>query len=292
MRPRLAFIPTPSGPLHLGSISTYFAGWLLARKCGWDIVVIPDPTEADAVEPDDFGDWLDAVEDLFRTLAIEPDHIYTFAELAPLWKECADYDRSLCYLCRCPLTMRDHPHDPCQDDQHPIPEHHLVDGGFGGRLYVRAKATAQAIGYCGANKIDPTAHAAKMWHHMGIGAFIRGRDLVDEAGRRERVERGLGLRLIPTYWAPKIVTDASGAKLCKRAGAPAMTTLLATELSSDSPLAVLRGLWDILQSGIPAPGTMEGMIYRFRASRLNEANDVPSQQFPPTVWQYSNRRHA
>lgn len=99
---RFRFAPSASGPLHVGSVRTYFANWLMARKVGAELVLsIEHPRTAPDAEdharwcrgdshatmlsqiaalgllPDTI--WIDAAEPLDRR--IPPDSFYAFMAL-------------------------------------------------------------------------------------------------------------------------------------------------------------------------------------------------------------------
>lgn len=235
------FAPTPSGPLHLGSLSTALASWLFARKVK--------------------GEWFLRIDDL-DTLRCRTSHITRILKQLEghgLWWNGTPYRQSrrvdlyhnalsrlktegLVYPCVCTriTSRRDGPigqdgpiySGRCRNGFPSIsPERvayrlrapsgriFLDDRHFGylerdigrdiGDFIVRR--TDGVIGYYLASAIDE--------HDMGITEVVRGADLLLSSLRHQLVQTAL--QLPPTtYRHVPIILNGVGVKLSKQNGAP------------------------------------------------------------------------
>ncbi|MEO6033227.1 MAG: tRNA glutamyl-Q(34) synthetase GluQRS [Burkholderiaceae bacterium] len=272
------FAPSPTGPLHAGSLVAALASWLDARAHG--------------------GRWLVRIEDVDiprclpgadRTILAQLDACGLRPDAPPVWQSA----RSDLYAAAlATLTARGWTY-PCACSRHDIeqvlalqgrtrPRHaelvypgtcrHGLHGKPARTVRVRvAPATADPSAVVrmawhdrrlGATQQDLTAkvgdfvlrRADGLWAYQlavvvddaaqGVSHIVRGADLADNTPRQLHLQRLLGLHA-PSYLHTPLVLGADGGKLSKQNGA------LALDLSH--PLAALRAAGNVL--GLTAQGT-------------------------------------
>lgn len=285
------FAPSPSGPLHAGSLVAALASWLDARAHD--------------------GRWLLRMEDVDtpRTVAGAADAI--MAQLNALglhwdgdilWQSQRNaayqsaFDslaaRGLIYGCGC--TRREIADSalrgqtmPGADGERPYPgtcRHGLPAGrqARAWRLRVpegiehfedrwlgpQEQDVAQAVGDFALRRADG------LWAYQlavvvddgeqGVTDVVRGADLLSSTARQRVLGRLLGLPPVRYLHVPLILDAASGLKLSKQNGAPAIDTR--------APLAALQGAWRALGF---AP-----VIAQDRDAFLREATAHWAQRFP------------
>lgn len=233
------FAPTPSGPLHLGSLLTALASYLDARAAG--------------------GQWLVRIDDLDtpRTKAGATDLILrTLEALALEWDEAVSYqshnhaayqealdtllDQGRLYACQCSRRETASPSRskdgscpghcrmaklPFEPGEHGLrimtPKHplvfcdrikgwterslHALTGDF--ILFRRDKIYAYHL----ATVVDD--------HHLGITHVVRGEDLLDSTPQQLFLQQALEYK-IPVYAHTPLMISPDGRKLSKSAGAP------------------------------------------------------------------------
>lgn len=236
------FAPTPSGPLHFGSLVTALAGFLDARHAG--------------------GRWLLRIDDLDRERS-RPEHTATILRQleahgllwdGPVHHQCshlAAYEAALnqllragvCYRCDCTRARLAAESRPGPDD--PVYSGRCRDRGIadgvsslrlrvgGGRVAIddlwrgaidrdlsteigdfvlrRADST---IGYQLASVVDE--------HLLGITHVVRGADLVGSS-LRQQVLHQLLYRAAPAFGHIALVLDPQGRKLSKQNHAAPLT---------------------------------------------------------------------
>lgn len=228
------FAPTPSGPLHLGSLSTALAGYLDARRAG--------------------GRWLLRLDDL-DSPRCRPEHTDTILRQLEAhglqWDEAVRYQSrhvdeyeaafeqlragGLCYRCICTRAMLAEQSRPgidgpvyagtCRHFDHgdrgawrlrmPAGELTLTDRLHGvirrdieqdvGDFVIR-RADSQ-IGYQLASVIDERA--------QGITALVRGADLIGSSLRQKYLMQHFRVAT-PSYLHVPVLLDTSGLKLSKQ----------------------------------------------------------------------------
>ena len=223
-RYRGRFAPSPTGPLHLGSLVTALASWLDARAHGGDwLVRIEDIDYPRCVKGADF----DILQTLER-LGLRPDE-------APEWQSrreslYADALRRLdtsgqLYPCGCSRKE-------IADSLVHVRERHQTLGypgtcrnGLHGKLprAWRVRVPDGLWAYQLAVVVDDAA--------QGITHIVRGSDLLDSTPRQIHLQHLLGLPT-PSYLHVPVVVNAEGEKLSKQSGAQAIDTA--------APLAALR----------------------------------------------------
>jgi glutamyl-Q tRNA(Asp) synthetase len=255
------FAPTPSGPLHAGSLVAALASWLDARAHG--------------------GRWLVRIEDLdgprtaagaaaeilrqLRALGLVPDEsALVQSQRGAIYQAALDRLKAgaLAYPCGCtrreieaelaamgqpaqrgaevryPGTCRDGLRGKverawrlrCGDDDAP-----MQIAWHDRRLGAQSQDVTRAVGDFVLQRADgPWAYQLAVVvddADQGITDVVRGEDLADNTARQIHLQHVLGLPT-PRYLHTPLVTDARGEKLSKSNGAPPLDTSV--------PLAALR----------------------------------------------------
>lgn len=249
-RYRGRFAPSPTGPLHFGSLVAALGSWLLARHAA--------------------GEWLVRVEDLdppreiagaserqLRTL-----EAFGFASDAPvlrqsdrgdLYQQALDRllsngDAFVCHCSRSDLAAEDGVHRHC------VPGARRSDPAIRFRVppgsVVRFRDAVQgpveqrvdlAVGDFVLRRTDG------LWAYQlavvvddaaqGITDIVRGADLLDSTPRQILLQRALGLH-VPRYAHLPLVVDAQGHKLSK--------STASLPIHDAAPLPALRAAWSAL----------------------------------------------
>jgi glutamyl-Q tRNA(Asp) synthetase len=244
------FAPSPTGPLHFGSLLAAFGSWLLARHAeGAWLVRIEDldpPREVPG-----------AAEDQLRTLAafglVSDEPVVRQRERGPLYR--AALERLLasgtafaCHCSRSDLAGAGGIHRRCAGAtvrsrpaiRFRVPPHTTLafDDAIRGRV---TQDVAQEVGdfvlrradgywaYQLAVVVDDAA--------QGITDVVRGADLLDSTPRQILLQRALGLP-IPRHAHLPLVVDAAGRKLSK--------SLAALPVDGAEPLSALQAAWRAL----------------------------------------------
>ncbi|MFT4196422.1 MAG: tRNA glutamyl-Q(34) synthetase GluQRS [Pseudoxanthomonas sp.] len=241
------FAPSPTGPLHAGSLLAALGSWLLARRAG--------------------GRWRVRIEDVDRARAVAGAAAGQLATLAALGlhadgdvvyqsRRGALYaaalqgllDRGAAFVCHCSrasLAAHGGVHHACAADaRRPDPAVRLrvppgsvvaFDDRFAGRIEQDVHAQVgdfvlrRADGgwaYQLAVVVDDA--------RQGVTEVVRGADLLDSTPRQILLQRALGLPR-PGYAHLPLVLNAHGRKLSKSLGAAALTRA--------RPLAALQQAW-------------------------------------------------
>jgi len=268
------FAPSPSGPLHAGSLATALASWLDARAHG--------------------GRWLLRIEDVDTPRTVPGAAEVIMAQLHALgldwdgdimWQSLrgdayqAAFDalaaQGLIYGCGC--TRREIADSalrgqtaPGADGERPYPgtcRHGLPQGrqARAWRLRVpdgverfedrwlgpQEQDVAQAVGDFALRRADG------LWAYQlavvvddgaqGVTDVVRGADLLSSTARQRVLGRLLGLPALRYLHVPLILDPVSGLKLSKQNGAPAIDV--------SAPLAALQDAWRALGfAPLPAAG--------------------------------------
>lgn len=248
-RPRGRFAPSPTGPLHFGSLVAALGSWMDARRAG--------------------GDWLLRIEDIdpprevpgaaarqlatLQAFGFEADapplyqHARGDAYAAALARLLKD---GLAFECRCSrrdLEASGGIHHACV----PSPP----DRPAAVRLRVPAGVVAFDDAVQGhvaqdvhADVGDVVLHRADgFWAYQlavvvddawqGITSVVRGADLLDSTPRQILLQRALGLPT-PTYAHLPLATGPDGQKLSK--------SLAALPVDDDAPMPALHAAWTFL----------------------------------------------
>lgn len=241
-RPCGRFAPTPSGPLHLGSLYTALASWLEARAGGAEWCLRIDDLDAPRARPE-------AVAIQLQQLAehgLRPDRPpYRQSEHQPAYRAALQrlIDEGLCYGCDCSRARLAQSSRAGPDG--PVYDGHCRDRAQTGpalalRLRLPAGATVTLedrrlgrvsrvldrevgdfvlrrrdgqIGYPLASVIDD--------RDLGISQIVRGGDLLGSSLRQLWLFDHFGLPR-PAFLHLPVLVDAQGRKLSKQNHAPAL----------------------------------------------------------------------
>jgi glutamyl-Q tRNA(Asp) synthetase len=300
------FAPSPTGPLHAGSLAAALASWLDARAHG--------------------GRWLVRIEDVDgprcvpgadREILRQLDALGLVADEPPLWQGTRGpaYAAALerlraagrAYPCGCTrqaiaaaLAALGRPHRPDQELVYPgtcRPEHGGPVGGRARAWRFRLPDAADVVWHdrrLGTGRQDVAAtvgdfvllRADGLWAYQlavvvddaaqGVTHVVRGEDLADNTPRQLLLQEALGLPA-PVYLHVPLVRAPDGGKLSKQHGAPAVDT--------SDPLAALRAAGSAL--GLPWLEATDAAGWRSAATRawaehwLGGIDDAPVRH--PTV---------
>jgi glutamyl-Q tRNA(Asp) synthetase len=262
------FAPSPTGPLHAGSLAAALASWLDARAAG--------------------GTWLVRIEDIDTPRCVPGGSEFILGQLAacglqsdePLWlqsQRSAAYAQALAqllaaghaYPCGCTrkdidaaLAAAGRPHErfgervypgTCRSGLHGQPARAWrlrAEGSVAWhdrRLGAQQQDVAQEVGDFVLKRADD------LWAYQlavvvddaaqGITHVVRGEDLADNTARQILLQRALGAAT-PSYLHTPLVLGADGHKLSKQNGAQ--------PLDLSDPLAALQAAGTVL--GLPRLG--------------------------------------
>jgi len=276
------FAPSPTGPLHAGSMVAALASWLDARAHGGRWLVRIEDVDTPRCVPG-------ADTEILRQLAacgLQPDAPPVWqSRRGGLYASALDtlHAAGLAYGCRCTrreiaLALAAAGHDRSRHGElvypgtcrpggaQPVPwaEARAVrlltvqpDGAdvcidwTDDRLGPQHQNVTREVGDCVLRRADG------LWAYQlavvvddaaqGITHVVRGEDLADNTPRQVWLQRCLGLPT-PRYRHTPLVLDAHGEKLSKQTGAAAIDT--------DRPLAVLQAAAQAL--GLSVPSSIEG----------------------------------
>lgn len=244
------FAPSPTGPLHFGSLVAALGSWLAARRAG--------------------GEWLVRIEDLdpprevagaaqsqlrtLRAFGLTWDGEVMFqstrgdAYQAALDRLLASGEAFTCHCSRADLASAGGIHRGCVTAaRRPDPAIRLrvPDGtviGFQDALrgHVR-QALDREVGDFVLRRADgPWAYQLAVVvddAHQGITEVVRGADLLDSTPRQIFLQQRLGVPS-PTHAHLPVVVDPSGTKLSKSSAA--------LPVDDSNPLPALRAAWIVL----------------------------------------------
>ena len=283
------FAPSPSGPLHAGSLVAALASWLDARAQGGRWLLRFEDVDGPRTVPGVDG----VITRQLAALGLEPD-------AAPVWqsRRSALYERALqrlretglSYPCGC--TRRDIDTElaalgvpAARGDERIYPG--TCRDGLGGRparawrLRCGSEAAPVFIDWqdrrLGAQHQDVThavgdfvlQRADGPWAYQlavvvddaeqGVTDVVRGEDLADNTARQIHLQRLLGLPT-PHYLHTPLVRDARGEKLSKSNGALA--------IGPNEPMAALRAAALVLNLVVPerssADKWLQGAVQAWR----------------------------
>ena len=237
------FAPTPSGPLHFGSLLTAVASFLDARAHGGTWRLRIDDLDTPRSVPGASDGILRALDEHALhwdgPVAFQSDHVADYrGALAGLSRQ------ALCFRCTCsrkdlrghriyPGTCRTRNVPPGRDTTVRIRVPN-AEYAFEDRLQGRfAQCLAQATGdFVVARRDGLTAYQLAVVVDdavMGVTDVVRGADLLDNTPRQLFLAEQLGFET-PRYLHLPVIADRTGAKLSKRTMA---STIGGGGLSSD-----------------------------------------------------------
>ncbi len=245
------FAPSPTGPLHLGSLVAAVASWLDARHArGAWLVRIEDVDETRTVPG--------AADDILRTLeafGLHWDGVVVWqSRRKALYEEALEQLRAagLAYRCRCsrkeiadsglrgiegavyPGTCRNLALDSGAERFRVAEETVEIDDRVQGRI---AQQVARDVGDFVLKRRDGL-HAYQLAvvvddADQGITDVVRGADLLQSTPRQVLLQRALGYPT-PRYLHFPIAADAAGEKLSKQTLASAVDARGAAQLLADA----------------------------------------------------------
>lgn len=250
------FAPSPTGPLHLGSMLAAFGSWLLARHAGGQWLVRVEDVDPPREVPG-------AVDSQLATLSafgLTSDLPVQFQSQRNAFYQAAIeqlLDQGKAFACHCSradLTSQGGIHRRCAaSQQRPQPairlrvadgSHVSFDDALQGRQQqdvdrdVGDVVLLRADGYW-AYQLAVVVDDAE----QGITHVVRGADLIDSTARQILLQRALCLST-PHYLHLPLLLDSAGQKLSK--------SQAAIPVDSAQPLPVLRWLWAALGQPPPA----------------------------------------
>jgi glutamyl-Q tRNA(Asp) synthetase len=271
------FAPSPTGPLHAGSLVAALASWLDAKALEGRWLVRIEDVDGPRCQPG-------ADREILRQLAA----LSLLPDEPPVWQSQrgARYEQALArlladghaYGCACTrreieqaLLAAGHPHERHHELVYPGTCRDGLHGRPARAFRVRAGDARQPVlvdwhdRRLGAQRQDVTGtvgdfvvrRADALWAYQlavvvddaeqGVTHVVRGEDLADNTARQIHLQRLLGLPT-PLYLHTPLVLDARGEKLSKQHGAPA--------LDVRDPLAALQAAGDALGVAASAATTV------------------------------------
>ncbi|WP_349655439.1 tRNA glutamyl-Q(34) synthetase GluQRS [Xanthomonas sp. 10-10] len=262
------FAPSPTGPLHFGSLLAAFGSWLLARHAGGQWCVRIEDIDPPRAEPD-------ASERQLRSLAA-----FGLTSDLPVIRQSdrdAHYNDAIATLLVSGLAFE------CSCSRADLARmggiHHTCVAALGDRRAVRLRVQPQdPVGFDdalqGHVRQDVYADVGDVvlrradgyWAYQlavvvddaaqGITDVVRGADLLDSTPRQLLLQRALDLPQ-PRYLHLPLILDADGRKLSKSHGAPA--------LDDTDPLPALHAAWQALgqpPSALPQQAGIDALLRR------------------------------
>jgi glutamyl-tRNA synthetase len=242
------FAPSPTGPLHLGSLRTALLAWLFARSQSARFLVRIEDLDPQRSRPEFERGQLDDL----RALGLDWDEPpVRQSERLPMYEAALAQleGQGLLYPCFCTRSeireAASAPHGDLPEGSYPgtcraLSEAERDRRRAAGRPFaLRVRAEAERIefddrlhGRCGAviddfvvrrNDGVPAYQIAVVVDDaaQGIGEVVRGDDLIDSTPRQILLARLLGLP-VPHYAHVPLVLGADGTRLAKRSRPPAL----------------------------------------------------------------------
>lgn len=249
------FAPSPTGPLHAGSLATALASWLDARAHGGRWLVRVEDVDHTRCQPG-MGEHI--LQQLARCQLIPDAAVVWQTRRTPLYRRAlqALLDRGLAYPCACSrkaiaqaLAAQGLRRQRGQALPYPgtcRPE----NGGLAGRparawrLHVARTSGGSHVTHWTDRRLGPRQQdvarqvgdfvlkrADGLWAYQlavvvddadqGVTDVVRGADLADNTARQIVLQRALGLAT-PRYLHTPLVRAANGEKLSKQNGAKAV----------------------------------------------------------------------
>lgn len=222
------FAPTPSGPLHLGSIVTAVGSYLDARRAGGRWLVRIDDIDRRRVKAGAAADILRTLE--WLGLTWDSDVIYQSQRIDAYAHALANLDAArLTYRCNCPrriLTARIYP-GTCRNRVVASSERHAVRIRTDGReLSLRDRIQGERTWQLDRDVGDFIVYRADRVHAyhlatvlddaaLGVSHVVRGADLLESTLPQLYLTQCLDLAC-PAHAHLPLVRDQRGRKLSKR----------------------------------------------------------------------------
>ena len=280
------FAPSPTGPLHFGSLLAAFGSWLMARQAGGQWLVRVEDIDPPREVPG-------AADEQLRTLecfGLVPDGpVLRQSDRGALYREALErlLDRGDAFECHCSrsdLAGSGGVHRACVAGARRrdpairlrVPDGTVVD--FHDRVQgAVVQDVAQAVGDFVLKRADgPWAYQLAVVVDdaaQGITEVVRGADLLDSTARQIFLQRSLDLPT-PRHVHLPLVLDADGRKLSK--------SLAALPVDGNDPLPALRAAWLALgqpRQAWPTPGSLATKLDA--ATRAFDPRHIP--RTPPAT---------
>jgi glutamyl-Q tRNA(Asp) synthetase len=261
------FAPSPTGPLHFGSLVAALGSWLLARHADGEWLV-----RVEDIDPP--REVAGAADDQLRTLTAfgltSDAPVIRQAERGALYQAALDRllvkgDAFACHCSRSTLAAHGGVHRACEPGAHrwdPAVRLRVPDGAvvrFVDAIQgVVVQDVAREVGDVVLRRADG------LWAYQlavvvddaaqGITDVVRGADLLDSTPRQILLQGALGLPT-PRYAHLPLVVDGEGRKLSK--------SLAALPVDGGDPLPALRAAWSALGQPVHAldgTGSVDGLL--------------------------------
>lgn len=271
LRYRGRFAPSPTGPLHLGSLVAAVASWIRARQLGGDWLLRIEDIDPPREVP---GSARGIVNTLaaFGLVSDEPvwwQHQRGDAYTAALDQLAAAGTVFPCWCSRAALGPEGI-HHACITDPDPSrdPAWRLRVGN--GAVSFRDALQGTITDFPAVSTGDIVVKRSDgLWAYQlavvvddaaqGITEVVRGADLLDSTPRQILIQQALGLAT-PRYMHIPVLVDNDGVKLSKSANSIAV--------DSTDPIPALRCALSLL--GLPARATVYGSATRLLACAVAE----------------------
>jgi glutamyl-Q tRNA(Asp) synthetase len=274
------FAPSPTGPLHFGSLVAAFGSWLMARHAGGEWWVRIEDLDPPREVPG-------AAEAQLRTLAgfglVSDAPVVRQSERHALYRRALDrlLAAGLAFECRCSrsdLAATAGIHRACRADatraeaavRLRVAGDRVVafDDVVHGRVEQDVAAEAGDVVLLRADGYWAYQLAVVVDDGVqGITHVVRGADLLDSTPRQILLQRALGLPT-PAYAHLPLIVDAEGRKLSK--------SMAALPVDGDDPLPALRLAWRVLGQPIAALDGTGGIAHLLRRA----ATEFDSARIP------------
>lgn len=221
------FAPSPTGPLHLGSLVAAAGSWLFARAAGGRWLVRMEDIDFARVVPGSAEEILAAL----RRYALDWDGEVVFqSQRTSLYEDALRMlrERGLAFDCGCSRA------DLQRAPSAPVGAEAIYPGTC--RAGLPLGREARAIRFRGSEDVDdfvlrradgPFAYQLAVVvddADQGVTQVVRGADLLTSTPRQIALQRALGYPT-PSYVHLPLVVNADGSKLGKRDGALPLPTL-------------------------------------------------------------------
>jgi glutamyl-tRNA synthetase len=287
--------PSPTGALHLGNARTFMINWLMARQCGWKIILRIEDLDGPRIKA---GADREAIEDL-KWLGIDWDEgpIYQStrteeynAAISQLIKNNLAYP---CICSRSEITQAasaPHPEDgssvypgTCRGKFKSLEEAQRAAGRPAAlRFAVPGRTIAFTDHFAGPQQFDvarqlgdfviakndgtPAYQLAVVVDDadMNVTDIVRGDDLLDSTPRQLLLYEAIGLKdKIPNYYHLPLITGPDGRRLAKRHGDTRLSHYRNQGVPASRILKLLAR-W----SGMPEGDNLKHLLTHFDLSKL------------------------
>lgn len=254
------FAPSPTGPLHGGSLLAALGSWLMARRAGGEWLVRIEDLDPPREVPGAAASQLETL----RAFALVPDGEIMYqsrrgnAYQTALEQLIASGDAFICHCSRADLAAAGGIHRRC------VASCRRPDPAIRMRVPDNTRISfIDAVRGPVSQRVDEEVgdfvlrRADGLWAYqlavvvddaaMGVTEVVRGADLLDSTARQILLQQRLGLPT-PRYAHLPLIVDRSGAKLSK--------SCAALPVDPSNPLPALRAAWAALGQD---PHVLEGL---------------------------------